>query len=115
MSTIVLAALAAGTALGLLLILAGLTGRQLFDAPSGYLHRARSSSLLPKVAIAAVAALLAITATGWLVGGILAAIAVLVIASPAAILAAAPAARAFAERHLVLRRAPRHGEGASLW
>ena len=56
MSTVVFAAPAAGTALGLLLILAGLTGRQLFDGPSGYIHRARSSSLLPKVAIAAVAA-----------------------------------------------------------
>ena len=79
MSTVVFAALAAGTALGLLLILAGLTGRQLFDAPSGYLQRARSNALLPKVAIAAVAALLAMAATGWLVGGILAAVAVLVL------------------------------------
>ena len=79
MNTLVFAALAAGTALGLLLVLAGLTGRPLFDAPASYLQRVRSSSLLPKVALAVVAALLATAATGWLVGGILAAVAVLVL------------------------------------
>lgn len=79
MSTLVFAALAAGVALGLLLVLAGLTGRRLFDAPSSYVQRVRSSSLLPKVTVAAVAALLAMAATGWLVGGILAAVAVLVL------------------------------------
>ena len=79
MSALVFAALAAGVALGLLLVLAGLTGRRLFDEPSSYVQRVRSSSLLPKAAVAAVAALLAMAATGWLVGGILAAVAVLVL------------------------------------
>lgn len=79
MSTLVLAALAAGAALGLLLVLAGLTGRQLLDAPSDYLRRVRASSLVPRAAIAAVAALLALAATGWLVGGVMAAVAVVVL------------------------------------
>lgn len=79
MSTLVLAALAAGTALGLLLVIAGLSGRQLLGSPSSHLQRMRASSLLPKAALAAVAALLTVAATGWLVGGIIAAVAVLVL------------------------------------
>lgn len=79
MSTLVLAALASGTALGLLLVVAGLTGHELFDSPSRYLQRVRASSLLPRAAMAALAALVALAATGWLVGGVMAAVAVLVL------------------------------------
>lgn len=77
MSTLVLAPLAAGAALGLLVIIAGLTGRQLFDPSAAHLSRLRASTFLPGAAAAAVAALVTTAVTGWLVGGILAAIAAL--------------------------------------
>lgn len=68
MSTLVFAALAAGVALGLLLIVAGLTGRQIVDAPSDFV-RVTVSSVLPRAALACLAGLVALAATGWLVGG----------------------------------------------
>jgi hypothetical protein len=79
MSTVVLAALSAGLALGLLLIVAGLTGRQLVDAPSDHLQRLVASAVPTRAALAGAAGLVAVTATGWLVGGIMAAVAVLVL------------------------------------
>jgi hypothetical protein len=79
MRTLVFAALAAGVALGLLLIVAGLTGREIFDTPSDYVRRVTVSSVLPRAALAFVAGLLALAATGWLVGGIMAAVAVFVL------------------------------------
>ena len=79
MSTFVFAALAAGVALGLLLIVAGLTGRQIVDAPSDYVRRVTVSSVLPRAVLACLAGLVALAATGWLVGGIMAAIAVFVL------------------------------------
>jgi hypothetical protein len=79
MSTLVLATLAAGTALGLLLIVAGLTGRQILDAPADHFQRIISSSMLPRAGGAAAAGLVALAATGWLVGGILAAVAAIVL------------------------------------
>lgn len=79
MSTLVIATLAAGAALGVLLIIAGLTGRQLLDAPSTYTRRAAASSMPPRAAIATGAGLIALTATGWPVGGIMAAVATLVL------------------------------------
>lgn len=72
MSAMVLGGLTAGAALGLLLVVAGLTGRQILDAPSGYLRRFLDSAVLPKVAIAAAAGLVALAATGWLVAGLMA-------------------------------------------
>lgn len=79
MSTLVLAALAAATALGLLLIIAGLTGRQVLDGTSDRLGKMRASSLAPKAAAAVTAGFIALAATGWLVGGIFAAAAVVVL------------------------------------
>lgn len=79
MNALVLAALAAGAALGLLLVVAGLTGRQLLDEPATYLRRIVNSSLLPKVALAVSAGLVALAATGWLVGGVMAGAAALVL------------------------------------
>jgi tight adherence protein B len=79
MNTLVLAALAAGVALGLLLIVAGLTGRQIVDAPFDYVRRVTISSFLPRAALAFVVGLIALAATGWLVGGIMATVAVLVL------------------------------------
>ena len=79
MSALVFAALSAGVALGLLLIVAGLTGRQILDAPSDYVRRITVSSVLPRAALACVAGLVALAATGWVVGGIMAAIAVVIL------------------------------------
>lgn len=79
MSTLIIAALAAGAALGVLLIVAGLSGRQLLDTPSTYTRRAASSSMLPRAAIAAGSGSVALTATGWPVGGIMAVVATLVL------------------------------------
>lgn len=79
MSTLVFAALAAGASLGLLLIIAGVTGRQLFDPSVDRLARLRGSSLAPKSAAAVAAAFLAMAATGWFVGGMLAGLAVFVL------------------------------------
>jgi hypothetical protein len=67
-----------GTALGLLLIVAGLTGRQILDAPSGYgAQRARRPLARPH-RVAASPRSSSCAATGWLVGGVLAALTVLV-------------------------------------
>lgn len=79
MSTLALATLAAGAALGLLLVLAGLAGRQLFDAPLSRARRILASAMPGRVAIATAAGLVALAATGWLVGGIMAGAAALVL------------------------------------
>ena len=79
MSTLVFAALAACASLGLLLIIAGVTGRQLFDPSVDRLARLRGSSLAPKSAAAVAAAFVAMAATGWFVGGVLAGLAVFVL------------------------------------
>jgi Flp pilus assembly protein TadB len=79
MTTLILAALAAGAALGVFLVVAGLTGRQLFDAPSAYARRVMASSILSRVAIAAAAGLVVLAATGWLVGGVMAVVTALVL------------------------------------
>lgn len=79
MSTLVFAGLAAGAALGFLLVIAGLAGRQIFDAPSGYLRRVLDNSVLSRAAIAVVAGLVAFAVSGWPVGGLFAAIAALVL------------------------------------
>jgi hypothetical protein len=79
MSTLILAALAAGAALGVLLVVAGLTGRQLFDASSSVAERIVGTTMLARVAMVAAAGLVAFAATGWLVGGIMAAAATLVL------------------------------------
>ncbi|HEY9565000.1 MAG TPA: hypothetical protein VIR30_14635 [Nocardioides sp.] len=79
MSAMVIALLAVGAALGMLLIIAGLTGRRLLHTPSTYTRRVVASSVLPRAAIAVAAGLVALIATGWLVGGIMATVAALVL------------------------------------
>lgn len=79
MSTIILAALAAGAALGLLLVVAGLTGRKILDSPSGSARHLVTSKVPARLGIAVTAGLVAFAATGWLVGGILAAAATLLV------------------------------------
>lgn len=75
MSTLVLAALAAGAGIGLLIVLAGLTGRPVLGELSTDLGRLTSGRLLGRVAVAALVALLVLAATGWVVGAFLAALA----------------------------------------
>jgi hypothetical protein len=72
-TVIVLAALAAGAGLGILLTTAGLTGRPILEGLSGV--RVDLGRLTARAAIITVAALLTAAATGWLVGGILAGLA----------------------------------------
>lgn len=79
MTTLIMAAFGAGVGLGVCLIVAGLMGRKVLDVPSDYARRAAASRALPRVAVAAAAGLVALVATGWLVGGIMAAVATLVL------------------------------------
>ncbi|HPU39915.1 MAG: type II secretion system F family protein [Microthrixaceae bacterium] len=79
MNTLVFAALSAGVAVGALLVIAGLTGRQVFDAPADRLRCVVASPLVPRVALASMAGLVALVATGWIVGGVLATVVVLVL------------------------------------
>jgi tight adherence protein B len=69
MNILVLAALAAGTAVGVLVIVAGLTGRQL-RAPARSKH---SRALLARLALVCIAGVFVVAVTGWLVGAVLAA------------------------------------------
>ncbi|MGE3449551.1 MAG: type II secretion system F family protein [Microbacteriaceae bacterium] len=79
MTSLILAALAAGAAVGLMLIVAGLTGRQVLDSPTRTAQRLARSPMLPRTAFAAMAGLLALAVTGWIVGAAMAGIAVLVL------------------------------------
>ena len=54
MSSLVVAAFAAGAAIGVLLAIAGLTGRRVLDVPSGIVPRVANSTLLPRLALATV-------------------------------------------------------------
>ncbi|MCB1283390.1 MAG: hypothetical protein R2689_05755 [Microthrixaceae bacterium] len=75
MSALVLAALAAGAGIGLLIALAGLTGRPILGDLSTDIGRFTSGRLLGRVAVAVLVALLVLAATGWVVGAFLAALA----------------------------------------
>jgi len=75
MTTLVLAALSAGAGIGLLLILAGLTGRSVFGDLSEAVPRLASGRAVGRLAIVALVALLVLVATGWVVGAVLAAVA----------------------------------------
>ncbi len=70
MSTVVFAALAAGAGVGLLITLAGLTGRQLFGEVSNDLASACLRTVARSPAVAALVALLVFAATGWVVGAV---------------------------------------------
>lgn len=72
MSVVVLAALAACAAVGLLIAVAGLTGRQLFSSVDVDVVVVRSGRSLARLAIVGVAALFVLGVTGWLVGAVLA-------------------------------------------
>ena len=72
MSVVVLAALAACAAVGMLVAIAGLTGRQLFSSVDVDAVVARSGRSLARLAMVGVAALFVLGVTGWLVGAVLA-------------------------------------------
>jgi tight adherence protein B len=76
MNVVVLAALAAGAALGLLLTAAGLTGGAvLTPAKDGRVARSLRGLGLARVAASAAAFVVVAGVTGWVVGGVLAAVA----------------------------------------
>lgn len=77
MSGIGIAALAGGAGLGVWIFMAGLTGRQVLPRPSQRTSRGRLGPLSKSTTSAAGAAVLALLVTGWPVGALLAAGAVL--------------------------------------
>lgn len=79
MSAIVMAALGAGCALGLLLVIAGLTGRPLLEGMGAAAQRRIAGPDLVRVTSCVVAFLIVAAVTGWIVGGVLAALTVLAV------------------------------------
>lgn len=79
MTVIVMGALGAGTALGLLLVAAGLTGRPLLDGLWSDIQQRIAGPDLVRVASCVAAFLVVAAVTGWIVGGLLAALAALAI------------------------------------
>lgn len=75
MTTLVLAALSAGAGIGLLLILAGLTGQSVLGDLSEVVPRLASGRAVGRLAIVGLVALLVLVATRWVVGAVLAAVA----------------------------------------
>lgn len=71
MSVLVLAGLASGAGLGLVLVIAGLTGRRLLEMPKGLITRVTASRTTGRAAVALAVAVLVLMATGWLIGAVL--------------------------------------------
>jgi Flp pilus assembly protein TadB len=76
MSAFVTAALAAGVALGLLLVIAGISGRPVLDGIGGGLGHVVTGPGVTRAASCLGAFVLVWAVTGWIVGGVLAALAV---------------------------------------
>jgi len=72
MTALILAALAAGAGVGLLIMAAGLTGRQLFSPVDVEAVLASSGRALARFAAVIGAGLFVLAATGWIVGAVLA-------------------------------------------
>lgn len=70
MTPLVIAGLAAGAGVGVLLIVSGLTGQAVLP-PSGSTPRLPGGRRLSRLAVCALAGLVVATVTGWLVGGVL--------------------------------------------
>ena len=70
-NALIVAALAAAAAVGVLLTIAGLTGRRVLDAPFGFVPRLASSTMLPRLALATAAGLLTLGVTGWPIGSLM--------------------------------------------
>lgn len=77
MTTLLIAAFAASSGLGMLLVVAGLTGRPLLHGVGSGVQRIVGGSGLLRIASFAAAFLVVAAITGWVVGGLLAALAVL--------------------------------------
>ena len=77
MTTLLIAAFAASSGVGVLLVVAGLTGRPLLDGVGSGLKRIAGGTGLLRFASVAAAFLVVAGITGWVVGGLLAALAVL--------------------------------------
>jgi tight adherence protein B len=69
---LVFAALAAGASIGVLVVVAGLTGRQLFSGFDVHTLVARSGTSLVRLAVVGTTAALVLAVTGWPVGAVLA-------------------------------------------
>ena len=70
-NALIVAALAATAAVGVLLTIAGLTGRRVLDAPFGFVPRLANSTMLPRLALATAAGLLTLGVTGWPIGSVM--------------------------------------------
>ncbi|GMU79670.1 MAG: hypothetical protein AMXMBFR46_24600 [Acidimicrobiia bacterium] len=68
MNAVVLAALAAGVAIGVLLAIAGLTGRRALEWPSGFVSRLAGTRMLVRLAVAVAAGVVILGVTGWPIG-----------------------------------------------
>jgi len=77
MSAFVIAALAAGVGLGLLLVVAGVSGRPVLEGIGGGARRVIGGPGVTRVASCAGAFVVVWAVTGWIVGGVLAALAVM--------------------------------------
>jgi len=78
-NAVVLAALAAGVAVGVLLALAGLTGRRVLEWRSGLVSRLAGTRMLLRVAVAVTAGAVTLGVTGWPIGSVMAAAATLAV------------------------------------
>ena len=76
MSAFVIAALAAGAALGLLLVIAGVSGRPVLDGIGGGARHVVTGPGVTRAATCLGAFVIVWAVTGWIVGGVLAALAV---------------------------------------
>ena len=76
MSAFVIAALAAGVALGLLLVIAGVSGRPVLEGIGGGARRVIGGPGVTRAACCVGAFVVVWAVTGWIVGGVLAALAV---------------------------------------
>jgi hypothetical protein len=68
MNTLILAALAAGAAAGLLVTVAGLLGHEVLDVPLERTRHVARSSLVPRLAAATAVGAVTFAVTGWVVG-----------------------------------------------
>jgi len=67
-NAVVLAALAAGVAIGVLLAIAGLTGRRVLEWRSGFVPRLAATKMLLRLAVAVTAGVVTLGVTGWPMG-----------------------------------------------
>lgn len=79
MNAVILAALAASMAIGVLLATAGLTGRRVLEWRSGLVSRIAGTKVLVRLAVPAAAGVVTLGVTGWPIGSVMAAAATLAV------------------------------------